>query len=275
MSTRDLREWVPAPLRHGANALLGANLVFKGPYRDFEEAAAKTRGYDDPSILARVEAATRQVLAGAARFEQDGRAFAIEPPPSHALSALLLAAARTGGKLSVLDFGGGLASHYLRWRPLLAGLPELHWCVVEQPGYVAAGRALHAADPRVAFEESIAGALAHRPNAVLASSVLQYLPRPDEVLGALAEVGADVLVIDRYPRREAGATVALTQHVPRQQGGASYALHAFAPDHLARALSPRYRCLLEFPGADAPLRAGAVRAGYIGSVWARDTGERR
>ncbi len=269
MSTKELREWLPAPLRRGANALLGASLVYRGPWRDFDEAQARTRGYHDPGILAQVEAATRQVLAGTARFEQDGRSFAAEPPPSYALPGLLLAAAGAGGRLSVLDFGGSLASHYLRWRPLLSGLPSLHWCVVEQQGFVEAGRRLFADDALLGFESTIADARRHAPNAVLASSVLQYLPQPGEVLRELAGLQAEILVIDRFPRRAGGDTVALTQHLPRRQGGASYALRAFAPGFLAEVLEPRYRCLCQFQGNDAPLRAGPVAAEYVGSIWQR------
>jgi putative methyltransferase (TIGR04325 family) len=262
-----LREWLPPGARRAANRLLGASLAYRGPHADFATAAELTRGYDDDAILEQVVAATREVLAGRARYEQDGRSFEAEPPPSHALSLLLLAAARANGRLQVLDFGGSLGSHYLRWKPVLAKLPHLHWCVVEQPGFVAAGRELFAGDACIAFEEDIAAAAARAPNVVFASSVLQYLPQPADTLAQLAGAGAQLLVLDRFPVLERGPGVALSQHLPRRQGGASYPLHAFAKDFLPVALAPRYAPMLEFEAADEPIRTGGVYARYRGSAW--------
>lgn len=151
-----IRDWFPPAIRRWGNRMLGASIIFRGPFSDWASASASTAGYDQHVILERVSRAICCVLDGSAVFEQDGLALHHAPPPSHALDGLLLAAALDGGRLSVLDFGGGLASHYLRWRSLLSALPDVRWAVVEQANYVAEGRRLFSTNPVVSFHEDIA-----------------------------------------------------------------------------------------------------------------------
>jgi putative methyltransferase (TIGR04325 family) len=253
-------------VRQAANRMLGAAIVYRGPFSDWATASASTEGYNHCAILGRVSRATRSVLEGSARFEQDGVALHHTPPPTHALTGLLTAAALDGGRLSVLDFGGGLASHYLRWRPLLAPLPEVRWAVVEQGSFVAEGNALFETDPSVSFHEDIAD-VASSPNAVLASSVLQYLPDPHRVLQRLVDLAPRVLVLDRTPYGEKEAVV--TQAVPPHLGEASYPLWVLSRRKVHAALSGGYMLLDEFDSADQPLTAPGIRASYRGSIWLR------
>ncbi|MDM0121767.1 methyltransferase, TIGR04325 family [Variovorax arabinosiphilus] len=258
--------WLPPAIRQAANRFLGAAIVFRGPFSNWVAASASTKGYDNGAILERVSRATRQVLAGSARFEQDGIVFHAEPPPTHALGGLLIAAALEGGRLSVLDFGGGLASHYLRWRPLLTPLPEVRWAVVEQGKFVSEGNALFSANMSVSFHAEIAG-VASPPNAVLASSVLQYLPEPYRILQQLIDLAPRVIVLDRTAYGEEETVV--TQFVPRRLGKASYPLWVLSRSRVHAALSKNYTLLTEFDAADRPFEVPGVRASYHGSIWLR------
>src|SRR5690606_26162158 len=187
-----IRDWLPPVVRRAGNRALGGAITFQGPFANWADARNATTGYDQPSILARVEAATREVLEGRAVYEQDGVAFTVPPPPSDALVGLLLAAARSRGKLSVLDFGGALASHFLRWRPVLSRLCELRWSVVEQPAFVSAGRTLFAGIETVSFHAEVRDV--DTPNTVLVSSALQYRPDPIETLRYLRDLGCEVII---------------------------------------------------------------------------------
>lgn len=266
MTNRIAEQWLPAGLRRMANRLLRADIVYRGPFRDWGSAAAETRGYDDGSILERVSRATRRVLAGSASFEQDGSVSTERPPPSHALEGLLIAAALDGGRMSVLDFGGGLASHYLRWRSMLLVLPSVHWAIVEQSSFVAEGRVLFEMDPLVSFHEDITE-VASCPNAVLASSVLQYVPNPYETLERLVMVRPRVVVLDRMPFGAEEAVVA--QFVPSHLGKASYPLWVLTEDGIHSILGRDYDLLSEFDTSDHPLKAGGIQAVYRGSIWVR------
>lgn len=263
-----VRAYLPPALRHMGNQWLGRALHFRGPYADWATASTATRGYADGALLDRVEAATAAVLGRQDVYEQDGTIKPGPPPPSHALAALLATAAADGGRLCVLDHGGALASHYIRWQPWLRCLAEVHWCVVEQPAYIDAGRRLFSRARNVEFLDRIESATQRHPNAVLASGVLQYLEEPMAALEALAGVGARTMVIDRTPFARDGRPRVLTQHVPERFGGGSYPLWILSATHVARCMAASgYRQLAVFDGDDAPIRVPGARATFAGSAW--------
>ena len=261
-----IHSWVPPVLRNAFNRAIGASIVYRGPFSSWKEARASTSGYDEDAILGRIIEATQQVLRGQARYEQDGVAFHDDPPASHALSGLLLAVCRDGGRLSVLDFGGGLASHYLRWRPMLERITEVHWAIVEQAGFAEEGRKLFATNPSVSFHED-AAQVPSRPNAILASSVLQYLPDPYATLQQLIVFGAKVIILDRTPY--GNEETALAQLVPTTLGKASYPLWVLSRTKVHALLSDDYELISEFDTLDHPIRARGIRGTYRGSIWLR------
>ena len=264
-----LRRWIPEALRDVANRALGAAIRHEGPFDDWATAAARGAGYDDDRVLRRVRAATEAALADADLYEQDGTVQQGPAPASDALAALLLAAARDG-HLSVLDLGGGLASHVLRWRQPLAALPRWRWCVVEQPHYVAAGTQLFAAMPNVAFQDSIAAARGlSQPNAVLASSVLQYLPDPVAAVRDIVAAQPTVIVIDRTPFADDGVSRIVVQHVPPILGKASYPMRVLSRDEIEAPLHEDYRLLHRFVSEDRPVRLPGANARFGGSAWVR------
>lgn len=192
---------------------------FEDDVTGWDDAVQRSTGYDEASILQSVRTATEAVLRGGAAFERDGVLFAAPEYRWPVLGALLAQAARDGS-LRVLDFGGSLGSTFWQYRHLLEGV-STEWAVVEQPAFVAAGRALdqHA----VTFHETIAEAAeAVQPNAVLLSSVLQYLPAPHATLSELTGVGARTLVLDRTTMTDLDEDRASVQVVPASIYSARY-----------------------------------------------------
>jgi putative methyltransferase (TIGR04325 family) len=267
MAREWIARWAPPALRRAANRWLGRSIRYRGPYPDLEQARRHTTGYDADDILATVMGATREVLSGKARYEQDGRAFLDEPPTDPALAGLLLGAALSQGRLCVLDFGGSLGSHYLRWTNVLTHFKDLRWCVVEQSNFVRAGRELHAADPRIQFEFEVEAARAIRPNVVLASGVLQFIDDPYAMLGSLASLGSEVIIIDRTPFCEGGVHQFFSQHVPKQLQKSSYPLQSLSRDRVEEVLRPAYVPAFEYATRDEPIRTRHGGAVYRGSVW--------
>lgn len=269
MASSFASNWLPPRLRDAGNRLLGARTIFKGPYSSWTEAEQATSGYADDAILGRVVEATQRVLSGEPGYEQDGTVRPGTAPPSNALAALLAAAAAEGGDLRVLDFGGGLASHFLRWSPFLSALPSLSWCVVEQANFVQAGTQLFSHVAQVKFATDLNVARGFAPNVVLVSSALQYLSQPMVTLGQLAALDARVVVIDRTPLSSDGRAYILTQHVPSTIGRASYPMWILSNDALRDCLRPRYEQRALFPAADQAVKVAGLRANYIGCVWWR------
>lgn len=264
------REFAPPILRRIANSLVQRGVHYVGPYADWREAEGASEGYDQASILERVRDSTKAVLDGKGTYEQDGVLFHDNPPPpSSALIGLLIAASRKSGRLCVLDFGGGLGSHYLRWKPLLAPIGQISWQVVEQAHFVVAGRQLFSRTEHPVDFHCWNDRGSVKPHAVLASSVLQYIPTPYDALRGLADQDPHVIVIDRTPFSRSGNGHVLVQRVTRPLHPASYPLATLSRRNVEEALSGNYTLLQRFPSPDSPIRIRGAEADYGGEIWIR------
>lgn len=264
-----VRTLIPRPLREAVNRLFGATIVYHGPYADWKTARAQTGGYDAGSILQRVSNATQHALANPSLYEQDGSVLPGPAPESPVLLALMTAAAKDDGRLSVVDFGGGLGSHAMRWRNVLDVLSDWRWCVVEQPHFVAEGERLFGDILHLSFASSIAESKRLSPNVVMASSVLQYLSDPLDTLDRLVALDARTIIIDRTPFADDGVERILAQYVPASLGKASYPLRMFAREDFEARLCSRYKPVQEFNSRDEPIRIHGASAHYLGSIWER------
>ncbi len=157
---------------------------FFGDYETWQAAATDCEGYDAAPILDRVLSAARAVKNDEAVFERDGFLFYKKHEIAN-LTQWLRTAQNTAhteggikGALSVLDFGGSLASLYFQHRETLAQYTKVNWCVVEQAHFVDIGKEEFETD-ELKFEYSIADAVQkYHPNIALISGVLQYLENP-------------------------------------------------------------------------------------------------
>ena len=240
-----LRVLVPEPLRARWRRRWGWQW-FRGDYATWAEARAASEGYEADAILGRVLAATQEVRAGRAVFERDGVLFHVPEPDGPLLGALEEVRRRCGGTLRVLDFGGSLGSTYWRHRADLPVGEALVWDVVEQPGFVAAGRA-HPAGERLRFFSDVreAGAVT-RHDVLLCSCVLQYLEDPDRILAEWRETGIPYLLLNNLPLHATGADRLRVQHVPPSIYPGSYPVRFFNRAHFMTRLAPDYEVLSEF-----------------------------
>ena len=251
MSLRDLAiDLTPPRLRRALLRWRRRGLRFHGRPGDWREARAVSGGYDERSILERVAAATREVVAGRACFERDSVLFHEPAYPFELLTILLLQALRSGRSVRVLDFGGSLGSTYRQCRPLLGGDVALRWHVVEQEAFMAAGQREFATD-ELRFAGTLAEACAEGPpDVVLASSVLQYLESPDEVLAQLAALPARFLVIDRTPLTALPQHRLCIQEVPADIYRASYPCWLLSRERLVSSLGDDWSLRCEYDCLD-------------------------
>lgn len=223
-----LKAWVPPIALNAVQRLRGGRNRFDGDYATWDAARAQCSGYDDELIVAKVVNATLKVNSGAAAFERDTVVFEVSEYVWPLLAGLLWAAARNGGKLNVLDFGGSLGSTFFQHLKFLDALPELRWNIVEQAHFVKAGREL-LDDSRLHFYSSIGESCAiTAPNVILLSSVLQYLPRPYDILDELSGLGAAYLIIDRTPFATSERDHIVIQTVPKEIYPARYPMWVFS-----------------------------------------------
>jgi len=222
------RDWLPPVLARWLRRVRGMAVSFEGDFATWEEARAHCTGYDGEVILARVLASTLKVKHGEAAFERDSVLFDEIEYVWPVLAGLMWAAARNGGKLNVLDFGGALGSAYFQNKRFLQSLSEVRWNVVEQPHYVDAGQT-HIQDERLRFYKTIESCLAeNQPNVIILSSVLQYLASPDDIVKQLNKVGATCLIVDRTPFSGSEDNKLIIQHVPPSIYKASYPMWIFS-----------------------------------------------
>lgn len=249
------RDWLPPAVSRVARSWRGNGIRFEGEFPGWQEAAARCTGYDADHILAKVLDATLRVKRGEAAYERDSVLFEEVEFNWPVAAGLLRAAARNQGRLAVLDFGGALGSSYFQNRALLEGLTSVRWSVVEQPHYVAAGQA-HVQDEVLRFHETIDGSVADEPpNAVLLSSVLQYLDDPRAVLEQASRLDAEVIVVDRTIVNDGAADRIYVQSVPASIYCASYPCRSLSERGLVAALAGRYRLVASFPSLEFPALA--------------------
>lgn len=267
---RIARDLVPPALARALAGRPAGALSFVDGYDSWDAAEAAAGGYDEASILQRVQAATDEVVAGRAAFERDGVTFD-QPEYRWELVTALLRSAALHGSLSVLDFGGSLGSTYRQHAALLEGVSTT-WGVVEQAAFVQAGQGY--ANDVLSFHPTIDSCVAAvAPRVAVLSSVLQYLPDPDAVLAAVAGCGVDAIVIDRTPfRDDADVTtphLPTVQQVPTEIYRASYAAWVLAQDRLLAA-APGWSVLAEFPSIEPDMRTtSGVPFSWSGAILTR------
>lgn len=230
-------------------------LVFDDRVGSWSAANEQSTGYDAQVIVEQVAQATQAVLTGRTAFERDGVTFT-EPeyrwPVAYALQrAAGLPAVQARGRLRVIDIGGSLGSVYWQHRNLLPDV-DVTWTVIEQPAFVAAGRALRTNE--VEFAESIDDLGPETSGDVaLFSSVLQYLDDPWAVLRAVMASGVSYIVIDRTPFHDGSRDLATVQHVPAHIYAASYPAWILSRSRLESELAD-WHILAEFPGIEPAMR---------------------
>lgn len=222
------RDWLPPVIARLFHRIRGGRIRFEGDYDTWDEASRHCTGYDAEEILPKVLAATLKVKHGEAAFERDSVLFDQIEYAWPVLAGLMWAAARSGGRLNVLDFGGALGSSYFQNRKFLRSLPDVCWNVVEQPHYVDAGRK-HIQHEQLRFYKSVDECLVeNQPNVILLSSVLQYLESPTDLISELNKVGALCLIVDRTPFTLNEQDKLIIQKVPAAIYSASYPMRIFS-----------------------------------------------
>jgi putative methyltransferase (TIGR04325 family) len=246
------RDCCPPVMHRWLRRLGGGDIRFEGEFATWEEACAHCTGYDSEDILAKVLAATLQVKQGTAAFERDSVLFDENEYAWPVVAGLLGVAARNGGRLSVLDFGGSLGSSYFQSRELLKTLSTVQWNVVEQPHYVKAGQT-YIQDERLHFYASIQECLTeNKVNVILLSSVLQYLPDSASVFRSLLAVGADAMILDRTIINHSTSDRIYVQQVPSSIYAASYPCRSLSESRLLATTSDRYRLEADFSSLPFP-----------------------
>jgi putative methyltransferase (TIGR04325 family) len=215
----------------------------------------------------KVRRAAIKVKNGGAVFERDSVVFGQVDYSFPVLAALLCSAVESQNRLSVLDFGGSLGSHYYQNRAFLSGVKAIEWSVVEQTAFVESGRNQFQ-DEILKFYFNVDECLRERnPGVLLLSSVLPYLPDPRGFLASVLRKGFPMIVVDRTPLIPGSRDRLTVQRVPPSVYPASYPAWFFSRDRFLDEFRAGYELCAEFDALAGriPLSGGvtAVDKGFI------------
>lgn len=246
-----LKLFAPPLIIEGYRRLRSESFGLSGNYSSWELALRDSTGYDNKIIIEKTKEALLKVKNGQAVYERDSVLLDEIQYAWPLLAGLMWVAAKTGGQLNVLDFGGSLGSTYFQNRALLDSLPEVHWNIVEQLRYVEIGNEFFE-DGRLKFFTSIKNSVAaSQPNAVILSGVLQYLERPYEVLGEIMKLDCEHILIDRTPFWDGDQDRLCIQNVPPSIYTASYPIWIFSMTRFISAISEKnFQVFAEFESLD-------------------------
>jgi putative methyltransferase (TIGR04325 family) len=224
---------------------------YSGDYASWDEARSSSTGYDTDLILTKVRDALLKVKRGEARAERDSILFDHIEYSFPVLAALLRVALENSATLSVLDFGGSLGSTYFQVREFLPPLQRLEWSIVEQPRFVACGKQ-EFENEELAFFDSIDHCLEkRRPQVLLLSGVLSYLPDPYLFLADLPRHAFSTVVVDITPFFETTSRL-VVQRVPAEVYPASYPAWILSRARFLRAMDSHYQAIAEFESMGTP-----------------------
>lgn len=236
---------VRRPKKNMGTPLSSASNVWQSGYPDWQSACVAAGGYDSEAILSKVRDASRAVRDGRAVFERDSVLFDHIEYSWPLLAGLMWAAAKHGGRLRVIDFGGSLGSSCRQNRVFLNGLKEVRWSVIEQEHFVRCGQEEFQTD-QLRFYTSIEACLGQEnADGIMFSSVLQYIEDPYGLLEKACEYGFDFIIIDRTPFSEDADRITV-QHVPESIYKASYACHFLDRRRLEAVISKKYAIMASF-----------------------------
>jgi putative methyltransferase (TIGR04325 family) len=195
--------------------------IWQGNFKNWDEAKKKCIGYDSENILEKCKNSLLKVKNGTAIYERDGVLFDQIQYSWGLLAGLQKAAIDSGGKLSVLDFGGSLGSSYFQNKGFLA-LANLEWSIVEQSNFIQCGK-IYFQDDKLNFFYTIEECFQVKsPNVLVLSSVLQYLEDPYIWIKKFNQLDFKYIILDRTSFINYNNDILTVQNVPENIYKASY-----------------------------------------------------
>lgn len=228
---------------------------WKGDFSSWNKAQKIAQGYDSQEILSKVSSSLLKVKNGKSVYERDSVLFDEIQYSWPLLAGLMYAAAKSGGHLSVLDFGGSLGSTYYQNKKFLSGLKKFSWSIVEQKKFVLEGNRKFANENLNFFEDIDDCLVEISPNVLLLSSVLQYIEDPYAILNELFSHDFDVVIVDRTPFVYGSSERITLQVVPPSIYEASYPCRMMDEKKFVNFFADKgFTVLEEFPALDGAYR---------------------
>jgi len=207
------------------NKLLKRNIIIVGNYKNWSEATQNSTGYDCKNIFKKSAESFLKVLNKKAEYERDSVLF-YKKNIDNLLINFLYAIKKKDIVLKILDFGGSFGSTYFQNYSILSDKKKFHWSIIEQPKIVKFINKYKLNDNLKYFSDKSEYMNKYNPDAVLFSSVIQYLEYPFNVINSFLKKKISYLIFLKTPFYKRKETIKI-QIVPKNIYNASYPIRIF------------------------------------------------
>ncbi len=262
-----LKSLIPPILWHLVQRVRQSKYGWKGNYATWQDAQSASTGYGSEEIVDKVKNAMLKVKSGEVVYERDSVLFDEIQYSWPLLAGLMLASAKSCGKLNVIDFGGSLGSTYYQNKKFLDKLDNVVWNIVEQEHFVRVGKDKFQ-DDRLHFYYDIETCMKEKnSNILLLSSVLQYIANPYKLLDEILKYDFEYILIDRTPFVESENERITIQKVPPSIYEASYPCWFFSEEKMYQYFSQRgYELIENFQSNDTQGESYSFK----GMIWSKN-----
>jgi len=254
------KDWVPPALSHVIKGKKGVR--WYGNFESWEEAKSLSTGYESDVILEKVKKASLKVKTGQTVFERDSVIFSKIQYSWPLLAGLMWIAALSKGELNVIDFGGALGSTYFQNRNFLQSLSRVCWHIVEQKHFVDVGKQ-YFEDDELSFFYDIESCLRQdSPNAIIFSSVIQYMETPYAFLKKIKSIGFKFIIFDRTSFVTNGKDRLTIQVVPPEIYPSSYPCWFFDKEKFYSFFRDDYEMIADFNALAGAMKIDNKQSGF-------------
>lgn len=219
---------------------------WKGNYKNWAEAKAKTSGYDGAVILEKCKNAQKLVIRGDVAFERDSVTFSKMEYNWQLVSLLLYCTSKQNGKLNVLDFGGSLGSTYYQYKHLFSGLNECLWSIVEQSNFVNCGKEDFQNEILKFYNNTKECIDDRNPDILLISNCLQYIENAEELLTELLSFNFQYIILDLIALSKLNKDIITVQKVNPIIYNASYPCQFFDEKKIINIFEHKYKIVFDY-----------------------------
>lgn len=225
-----------------------ANLEYGwfGNYNSWQEALMYCDGYDSDTILNKCRDALLKLINGEAAYERDSVLFDDIQYSWPVLASLLKIATECDNILNIIDFGGSLGSSYHQNRKILGDAIKISWNIVEQEKFVKCGKDNFESSELKFFYNIKSVVNECNPNIFFASSSLQYVENPYDILKQIMNYKIMYLVFDRMYFVDSAMDILTIQRVNPGIYDASYPCWFFSKNKFIEFLKNEYELIVEF-----------------------------
>ena len=203
---------------------LNRGAFLRGNFSSWTNALNHSDSYADPEIFEKVKRSAQIAKKNKKLFEQDSILIDRIRYSLPSIAGLLYFAVKNNRKLTIVDFGGSLATVYFQYQKFLKKIKNLRWCIVEQAQFEKFGNK-YLSEKKLSFYNNLDKCIKkEKPDVFFASSSLQYVDQPYDILKKVVSYKIDNILIDLTPFHEKKDTIKI-QYNPNSIYKKSYPIN--------------------------------------------------